>query len=319
MNELIGRLQAELRGWRTGTGHDAGDRAVLVGAVVSALWLVLVLLFWALGPTDAPQPGGLARLAATVAVILPLVLVWIAVGLARAIAELRAEAVLLRTRMEALRPAERAAAERDARLPEAPGRAATAALRPAPARAPAARPAEPRTNERQPDLPLDQPPPVRLAPADLVAALNFPDGPDDHAAIAALRTALGDPDTARGIRAAQDVVTLLAKHGLYMDDIAPIDADAPGWGAGWRRFLDGQRAGTQALAGIEDDDALAIATALMRSDEVFRDAAHHFLRQFDRILTRAAPGMDDRTLGAAADTRSGRAFRLLAQVTGMFG
>ena len=94
MNELIGRLQAELRGWRTGTGHDAGDRAVLVGAVVSALWLVLVLLFWALGPADAPQPGGLARLAAAVAVILPLVLVWIAVGLARAIAELRAEAVL---------------------------------------------------------------------------------------------------------------------------------------------------------------------------------------------------------------------------------
>ena len=64
------------------------------------------------GVSGDTSSGGLARLAATVAVILPLVLVWIAVGLARAIAELRAEAVLLRTRMEALRPAERAAAER---------------------------------------------------------------------------------------------------------------------------------------------------------------------------------------------------------------
>ena len=55
MNELIGRLQAELRGWRTGTGHDAGDRAVLIGAVVSALWLVLVLLFRPTGILGRPE------------------------------------------------------------------------------------------------------------------------------------------------------------------------------------------------------------------------------------------------------------------------
>ena len=42
--------------------------------LVCLVFVVLVLLFWALGPADAPQPGGLARLAAAVAVILPLVL-----------------------------------------------------------------------------------------------------------------------------------------------------------------------------------------------------------------------------------------------------
>ena len=52
--------------------------------------------------------------------------------------------------------------------------------------------------------------------------------------------------------------------------------------------------------------ALDAAAALMRGDEVFRDAAHHFLRQYDRTLTRAAPGMDDAALDAAIRTRSGK-------------
>lgn len=298
MNEALDRLRAAAR---------KGDRATLIGAAVTAVWLLLVLLFWLMGPSGAAS-SGLGRLASLVGVILPPVLVWIAVGLARAIAELRAEAMMLRARMEALRPEERAAADRDAALPAAPGRAATATLRPAPARAP--RVAEP----RQPDLPLDQPETVRVPPADLVAALNFPDGPDDHRAIAALRAALADPETARSIRAAQDVVTLLARHEIYMDDLPPARVDA----GAWRRFLDGQRSGTAALATIEDDAALDMVTALMRGDEVFRDAAHHFLRQFDRCLSRNAPDMDDALLAAATETRSGRAFRLLAQVTGMF-
>lgn len=218
---------------------------------------------------------------------------------------------MLRTRMEALRPEERAAAERDAPLPAAPGRAATATLRPAPPRP--ARPAAP--EPRQSDLPLDQPEPPRVSPSELVGALNFPDGPDDHAAIAALRAALADPTTARTIRAAQDVVTLLARHGIYMDELPPGGDEA----AGWRRFLDGQRSGLQALGRITDQTVLDIAGTLMREDEVFRDAAHHFLRQYDRTLSRAAAEMDDALLAAAASTRSGCAFRLLAQVTGMFG
>lgn len=220
---------------------------------------------------------------------------------------------MLRARMEALRPEERAAAERDAALPSAPGRAATAGLRPAPrASAAAARPVE----TRQSDLPLEQPAPaVEVSPTELVLALNFPDGPDDHEAIAALRTALLDHELARSIRAAQDVVTLLAKHGIYMDDLPPARHDA----GKWRRFLDGQRTGMADLATIDDAKALDTGAALMREDEVFRDVAHHFLRQYDRTLARAAGGMDDGLLAAAVETRSGRAFRLLAQVTGMFG
>lgn len=303
MNDLIGRLRSAIARGRS------GERAVLVGAGVSALWVVLVLLFWLTGPADG-APTGLGRLASVVGVVLPLVLIWTAVGLARTLADLRAEAVMLRARMEALRPDERAAAEQDAPLPDTPGRAAVAALRPSARRA-AARAAQP----EQSDLPLDAPGPPPPSAAELIAALNFPDGPDDHVAIAALRVALGDPETARAIRSAQDVITLLARHGIYMDDLPDARADA----AGWRRFLEGRRGDARALATIEDQAALDTAGALMAQDEVFRDAAQHFLRQYDRTLARFSAGMDDRALAAAVDTRSGRAFRLLAQVQGMFG
>ena len=57
----------------------------------------------------------------------------------------------------------------------------------------------------------------------------------------------------------------------------------------------------------------------MRGDEVFRDAAQHFMRQFDRTLARSAEELGDEGILALASTRSGRAFALLAQVMGMFG
>ncbi|MBB1492557.1 hypothetical protein H5395_13645, partial [Paracoccus sp. MC1854] len=80
------------------------DRAVVVGLVASAAWLLLVLLFWLLGPEGAPA-SGLVRLASLLGVVLPFALIWMAVGLAGAIADLRAEAMLLRTRLDMLRGA----------------------------------------------------------------------------------------------------------------------------------------------------------------------------------------------------------------------
>ena len=311
MNDIGDRLRvlARARGGR--------DGATVVGAAVSAIWLLLVLLFWLAGP-EGDAPGGLARLVSVVGILLPLALIWMAVGLARAIADLRAEATVLRARLEAVRPP--AAPDETAVLPAAPGLSAAAGARAAAGRAaPAPRAADPRrpgVATQQTDLPFDQPPPVEVSPEELVAALNFPDGPDDHVAISALRAALADPEAARTIRAAQDVVTLLAKHGVYMDDLAPAP-EAPEL---WRRFTEGERGpALSPLAAVGDDTAVEMTTALMRGDEVFRDAAHHFLRQYDRTLGRLAPRINDLGLTALAQTRSGRAFGLLAQVTGMFG
>ncbi|HHY01612.1 MAG TPA: hypothetical protein GX686_01915, partial [Paracoccus sp.] len=123
------------------------------------------------------------------------------------------------------------------------------------------------------------------------------------------------PEAARTIRAAQDVVTLLAKHGVYADDLDRAALSA----ALWRRFLDGERGPALAQLASGDETSAEIAAGLIRSDEVFRDAAHHFLRQYDRTLARIAPELSDEALALLSDTRSGRGFALLAQVTGMFG
>lgn len=309
MNELTGWLH------RLTAGRD---RAVVVGAAVTAAWLLLVALFWLFGPEGAPL-SGLARLLSLAGVLLPVALIWLAVALAGATAELKRESVLLRAQLDLMRGAPGDGggdSAQTARAAMPPGRDPGAALPPrTPSAAATPRPARAQPETRQGDLPFEQPAPVAVPPAELIAALNFPDGPDDHRAIAALRASLADPEAARTIRAAQDVVTLLAQHGIYADDLDRAALSAPLW----RRFLEGERGSALSSLASGDDIAAEIAAGLMRTDEVFRDAAHHFLRQYDRTLTRIAAELSDEALVALSDTRSGRGFALLAQVTGMFG
>ena len=102
--------------------------------------------------------------------------------------------------------------------------------------------------------------------------------------------------------------------GVLLGRIPETDADL------WGRFAQGARGDAVAgLAVIEDENALETAGHMLRSDEVFRDVAHHFLRHFDRLLNRRAQEDEPQVLAVLAETRSGRAFTLLAQVTGMLG
>lgn len=71
-------------------------------------------------------------------------------------------------------------------------------------------------------------------------------------------------------------------------------------------------------AGIRDRASLALTSARMKNDMVFRDAAHHFLRSFDRILADVESSMTDQEIAALSDTRSARAFMLLGRVAGTF-
>lgn len=345
MVDLAERLAAALA--RTAARRRSGDPGALIAAALTAAWLLLVVLVWVTGSgSGAP----LARLSAALSVLLPPVLIWMALALSRAIADLRDEATSLRLRLDSVR---RGAGDGDAVLlasgntpasklpppsqnegqaadpefrgphsrtghdarPAPPGTAARdgrAAARPLP------RTGTPRAGDAdgQSSLPLGTPEDISVSPEELVAALNFPDGPEDVTAIRALRAALADPQAARLIRAAQDVITLMARHGLYMDDL-DVAAAPP---EVWRQLGAGVRGAALApLAAVRDEAALEAAAGLMRSDELFRDAAHHFLRQFDRAVAREDARMNDHGLAALAATRSGRAFVLLAQVTGMFG
>lgn len=293
--------------------QQSRDRLVVLGAAASGGWLVLVVLFYLMGDSSDGASSGVSRLMALMGLLMPLALIWIAVALGRSIAALRLEAIQLRTTLDILR--------KGGEIVPGDTIPAVPAIRHVPSAPRAGNP--PRraagnggAENGQGSFDLDNPPPLELDEYELIAALNFPDGPDDIEAIDALRKALADPDLARLIRAAQDVVTLLANRGVYMDDLYAAEPDP----ALWRKFCAGSRgASVGDLALDVDGKTLDMASGLLRFDEVFRDAAHHFLRHFDKLITRAAPELDDRLLLALTYTRSGRAFTLLAQVAGMVG
>lgn len=313
-----------LDGLRWLAANQARERVLVLGVVVSLVWLALVGLLSLIGP-EAEGQGGPGWTLWLVGVLLPLGLIWLAVWSARTLLLLRQEAedlraMLVRMQGHDLPPPSSSSSEvqRDA-VPSAESRA-PAAARPAPpprrTAMPAAPPPRSPADARQATLELDSPAALELTAVELFHALNFPDGPDDREAIRSLRLALSDPGMARLIRAAQDVVTLLAGQGVYMDELT-MDQTDPGQ---WRRFAEGGRGSDVAgLAVIRDDAALRTAAAMMRGDEVFRDVAHHFLRHFDRLMSQKAQDSDPQLLAVLAEARSGRAFILLAQVSGMLG
>ena len=145
--------------------------------------------------------------------------------------------------------------------------------------------------------------------------MNFPKTADDKDGFRALRRALNDPHAGRLIQASQDVLTLLSQEGIYMDDLTP-DRARPEI---WRRFAQGERGRAIAmLGGVRDRSSLALSAQRMRNDHIFRDAAHHFLRQFDKTFAAFEPTASDEEVAALADTRTARAFMLLGRVAGTF-
>ena len=154
-----------------------------------------------------------------------------------------------------------------------------------------------------------------ISVADFIKAANFPETAEDKDGFRALRLALEDREAAKLIRSAQDMLTLLSQDGIYMDDLRP-ERTKPEL---WRRFALGERGGPiAALGGIRDRSCLALTSARMRSDPVFRDTAHHYLVQFDKTLVGFEKTATDAELIQFAETRSARAFMLLGRVTGMF-
>lgn len=298
-----------------------------IAGAFSFVWVVGVGVYvWSgLSPS-----GVIGMLMTTLVVALPLALCWYAVAGLKSIAALRAEAAQLRASMDQLRtsyasnkqqalaanalrptagdePSVAFSSRRDASLtqPSADRRSAMAA------------PARPLTTEEQPGLalgtPLDDSVPLEVA--DFLRAIHFPESPEDAAGFRALRLALADRVTAKLIRAAQDVLTLLAQEGIFMDDLDP-DRPRPEL---WRKFAAGERGRAIAgLGGVRDRSCLALTAARMREDAVFRDAAHHFLRSFDKAVAAIEPRASDSDLSILSDTRTARAFMLFGRVTGTF-
>ncbi len=156
---------------------------------------------------------------------------------------------------------------------------------------------------------------AQISVEDWLRALHFPNSPSDAEGLRAVRLALADRSTAKLIRAAQDVLTLLAEDGVFMDNVSP---DRTKFDL-WRRFAAGERGGPICdLGGVRDQSYLAISAERMRNDPVFRDAVHHFLGSFNRALVALEPRATNGDLSALSNTRTARAFMLLGRVSGTF-
>lgn len=315
----------------------------VMAALLSLVWVAAVVAY-VTGSPGTPGESALGLVMTLMVVFLPLALIWAVVTTLRALRALRAEAARLQVAVDAMRNAyvasqqrtavssalkpamekkldEIAAAQRQTEtvlatfssrrdgnltVPSADHKAALAAPRPA------------TPGDDQPGLALGTPADDLRAPisvVDFIRAVQFPENPEDKDGFRALRLALEDRSTAKLIRAAQDVLTLLSQEGIYMDDLTP-DRARPEI---WRRFAAGERGRALAgLGGIRDRSSLALTAGRMREDPVFRDAAHHFLRSFDRTFAEFEKNASDAEIADLAETRTARAFMLFGRVTGIF-
>lgn len=156
---------------------------------------------------------------------------------------------------------------------------------------------------------------ISLSTEDLIDALNFPQHANDTTGFGLLRRALKDQNSAQLVIAAQDILTLMSQDAIYMDDLpterAPADL--------WRQFAQGMRGSDMdALGGIRDQDVMEKISQRMKTDPIFRDAAHHFLRLFDRNLSQIAQSATNADISALANTRTARAFMILGRAMGTF-
>jgi hypothetical protein len=306
----------------------------IIAILLSLVWLGGALLFFQVMP-DGVEFDGMRFLITMLAIFMPVGMIWVAATAARSSRIMREESQRLEAAIDAIRHAyveqqQRASATKETSVSEKleeiaevtrktettlatfhtsrrePARVATVEAKPS-------KDAEEQTVLELGTSAEELAPP--LENADFIRALNFPETAEDEEGFAALRRALRDRKVGQLIQAAQDVLTLMSQDGIYMDDLRP-DMARPEI---WRQFASGDRGrAVAALGGIRDRTSLALTAARMKQDPIFRDAAHHFLRLFDRTFAEFEPSAEDADITALSDTRTARAFMLLGRVAGTF-
>jgi len=323
--------------------YDKPNRSPITGIeltaiILSLLWLGGSLVFFVLVPgAGTNNVDGMRFLMTMLAIFMPVAMIWVAATATRATKVMREESQRLQAAIDAIRHAYVSQQQRGAigagpsvskkldEIAAATRKTETTLATFHTSRRDSARtltrPLEPTTSAETGDqgsLPLGTPaedlsPP--LSTDDFIRALNFPETAEDEEGFAALRRALRDRKSSQLIQAAQDVLTLLSQDGIYMDDLRP-DMARPEI---WREFAQGTRGrAVAALGGVRDRTSLALTAGRMKQDPIFRDAAHHFLRLFDRTFAEFEPQASDADISALGETRTVRAFMLLGRVTGTF-
>ena len=314
------------------SGPSNGGGVETPATILSVVWLIFAGAFFLFYDTEGSD--GLRILLMIALVCFPVGMIWVAALAVRSARIMREESARLQIAIDAIRQAYIAQNQTPSRDPQphptlvkklddiadAQKKAETTLAMFTSTRATqiaVQAAADPESGD-QPALALGTPaealePP--LSKDDFIRALHFPETADDQEGFAALRRALKDRPSAQLVHAAQDVLTLLSQDGIYMDDLRP-DMARPEL---WRRFAKGERGRTiAALGGVRDRSSLALTAGRMKQDPIFRDAAHHFLRLFDKGFARFEERASDAEISELAGTRSARAFMLLGRVTGTF-
>ncbi|GHA56447.1 hypothetical protein GCM10008927_22760 [Amylibacter ulvae] len=315
------------------------NKIIRIGAAISAIWVFGVIAFFIF----APLQNGMDFIS-LVGIVLPLVVIWSAVLIAAAAKEIRDETYALRNEMQDIRNAALRQGtppsltqdfevrqqldqiadltrRNDSRMSAIAAKTLGETGHPAPPRQ------TPALNTRkiptaddlnQGDLPLplsNEDGRVPISIPEFIKALNFPDDAKDREGFRVLRRALEDYRTAPLISSAKDLLTLLSEDGIYMDDFKP-DRAKPDL---WRQFANGKRGKTvEALGGIRDESALALANGRLKNDPNFREIAHVFMQQFVTVFEEFEKNAEDGELIAMSETRSAMCFMLLGRVSGTF-
>ncbi|CUH67230.1 hypothetical protein TG4357_02889 [Thalassovita gelatinovora] len=311
----------------------------LVAILLSGVWMVVSGWFFMTleTPVEVEGPDGLRFLMTLLVIFLPVAMIWVGATAARSSRVMREESARLQAAIDAIRQAyvaqsqgrdlanEPAVTRKLDEIADAQRKTETALATFTSSRdrasgtiRPTVQPTVPEGTDNQAPLPLGTPaeeigPP--LSRADFLRAMNFPETAEDEEGFAALRKALKDRQAAQLIQASQDVLTLLSQDGIYMDDMR-ADLARPEI---WRRFAAGERGRTIAkIGGIHDRSSLALTAGRMKQDPIFRDAAHHFLRRFDKMFQDFEQAASDTEISEMSETRTARAFMLLGRVAGIF-
>lgn len=316
--------------------------ATRIAMTLSILWVILfaAYFYWVPQAAVAISQNDLGMPILASLFFLPLVLIWTVSMLARSIGDMRAEAQEIRQTLDEMRKTieieggakpgsqvEKQLSEIAALTQKTDSRVTELAAKTFETRGENLPPRDiaalggnqPQSEDPgQADLPLLSPLKAERTPItvkEFIKALNFPDNADDKEGFRVLRRAFDERELSKLLQASQDVLTLLSQDGVYMDELRPDSPPA----AAWRKFAKGERGlSVAALGGIRDRSSLALAKGRMKNDPIFRDAAHHFLRQFDTVLTEFEQTAEDGELLEMGKTRSALAFMLLGRVTGAF-
>lgn len=145
----------------------------------------------------------------------------------------------------------------------------------------------------------------------LIRALSFADHEDDTEGFEAIDRAMDNDTTARLLEASQDVLHRLSTLNIFVDNLTLDIAQHEVW-----RFhaANASKSEIATLGAIKETDALEGVANLLEQDEQFRESAQNLIDQVNDQMMGIIGDADADQVAAFANSRTIRAFILLGNI-----